>query len=65
MLFELLHTKPNCLSVTTYTDDQSLYDAVYSVKQTSEKHLLVDISATYKWLKEMKSQSHGLTKKNN
>ena len=73
MLSEPLHTKPNCLSITAYTDNQSLYDAVHSMKQTLEKHLVVDIhfytliyiSLPYKkWLKEMRSESHGLTKKN-
>ena len=45
MLTELLHTKPNCLSITAYTNNQSLYDTVHSMKQTLENHLLVDISA--------------------
>ena len=72
MLFELLHTKPNCLSITAYTDDQSLYGAVYSMKQTSEKRLLVDISTiqemverneiTVTWINKEKQLSEILTK---
>ena len=45
VLSELVHNEPNCLSITVYTDNRSLYDAVHSMKQTLEKRLLVDISA--------------------
>ena len=72
LLSELLHTKPNCLSITTYTDNQSLYEAVHSMKKTLEKHLLVDISATREmverneikvtWINKEKQLSDVLTK---
>ena len=72
MLSEPLHTKPNCLSITAYTDNQSLYDAVHSMKQTLEKHLVVDISAIQEmverneirvtWLNKEKQMSDVLTK---
>ena len=72
LLSELLHTKPNCLSITTYTDNQSLYEAVHSMKKTLEKHLLVDISATREmverneikvtWINKEKQLSDALTK---
>ena len=65
LLSEPLHTTHNCLSITTYTDNQSLYEAVHSVKKTLEKRLLVDISATREMVEKMRSKSHGLTKKNN
>ena len=45
LLSEPLHTEPNCLSITAYTDNQSLYGAAYSMKKTFKKHLLVDTSA--------------------
>ena len=45
MLSELLHTKPSYFSITAYTNNQSLYDAVNNMKQTLEKCLLIDISA--------------------
>ena len=33
------------MDIITYKDNQSLYDAVYSIKQTYEKRLIVDISS--------------------
>ena len=33
------------LEILAYTDNQSLYDAAHSMKQTLEKRLLVDISS--------------------
>ena len=33
------------LEILAYTDNQSLYDATHSMKQTLEKRLLVDISS--------------------
>ena len=33
------------LVILAYTDNQSLYDAAHSMKQTLEKRLLVDISS--------------------
>ena len=33
------------LEIVAYTDNQSLYDAAHSMKQTLEKRLLVDISS--------------------
>ena len=65
LLSEPLHIKHNCLSITTYTDNQSFYEAVHSMKKTLEKRLLVDISATREMVEKMRSKSHGLTKKNN
>ena len=72
LLSELLHTKPNCLSITAYTDNQSLYDAVHSMKYRLKKRLLVDISAiremvekngiTVTWIKKEKQLSDVLTK---
>ena len=72
LLSELLHTKPNCLSITAYTDNQSLYDAVHSMKCRLKKRLLVDISAiremvekneiTVTWIKKEKQLSDVLTK---
>ena len=45
LLSQLLHTEPKCLSITTYSDNQSLYDTLHSIKQTLEKRLLVDTSS--------------------
>ena len=45
LLSQLLHTEPKCLSITTYSDNQSLYHTLHSIKQTLKKHLLIDTSA--------------------
>ena len=44
---ELLYHDGKQLNIIAYTDNdnQSLYDAVHTLKQTLEKRLLVDISA--------------------
>ena len=72
LLPELLQTEPNCLSITAYTDNQSLYDAVHSMKQTLQKRLLVNISAIREmverneiivtWINKEKELSDVLTK---
>ena len=40
----LLHNEKQ-LNITTYTDNQSLYNSAHTLKQTLEKRLLLDISA--------------------
>ena len=81
LLSELLHTNISnlistepitSLSITVYTDKQSLYDAVHSPKQTLEKRLLIDISSiwemverneiTVTWISKEKQLSDVLTK---
>ena len=72
LLSEILHTQPNCLSITAYTDNQSVYDAVHSIKQTLVKCLLDTISAiqemverndiTVTWISKEKQLSDVLTK---
>ena len=42
---ELLYHDGKQLNIIAYTDNQSLYDAAHTLKQTLEKRLLVDISA--------------------
>ena len=37
LLSKLIHAERNSLSVTAYTDNKSLHDAVHSTKQTLEK----------------------------
>ena len=51
LLSELLHMESNCLSITVFTENKSLHDVVYSMKQTLEKCLLIDISATWEMVK--------------
>ena len=72
ILSEILPTQPNCLSITAYTDNQSLYDAVQSMKQTLEKCLFITISAIQEmverndiavtWISKEKQLSDVLTK---
>ena len=45
LISEIIYKNKIDLCITAYTDNQSLYDAVNSMKQTSEKRLLLDISA--------------------
>ena len=42
------------MSQLTYTNNQSLYDAVHSMKQTLQKQLIVDISLTCEMIKRNK-----------
>ena len=42
---EILYHDGKQLNIIAYTDNQSLYDAAHTLKQTLEKWLLVDISA--------------------
>ena len=42
------------MSQLTYTNNQSLYDAVHSMKQTLQKRLIVDISLTCEMIKRNK-----------
>ena len=42
---EILYHDGKQLNIIAYTDNQSLYDAAHTLKQTLEKRLLVDISA--------------------
>ena len=44
LISEIIYKDKIDLCITAYTDNQSLYDAVNSMKQTSEKRLLLDIS---------------------
>ena len=45
LLSELLFHDGKQLNIIAYTDNQSLYNAAHTSKQTLEKRLLVDISA--------------------
>ena len=45
LVSELLFHDGKQLNLTAYTDNQSLYDAAHTLKQTLAKRLLVDISA--------------------
>ena len=42
------------LDIITYTNNQSLYDAVHSMKQTLQKWLIVDISLICEMIKRNK-----------
>ena len=42
------------LDIITYTNNQSLYDAVHSMKQTLQKRLIVDISLICEMIKRNK-----------
>ena len=60
------------LDIKAYTDNQSLYDATHTMKQTLEKRLLVDISSICEmiernevqvtWISKEKQLSDILTK---
>ena len=45
LVSELLFHDERQLNIIAYTDNQSLYDAAHTLKQTLEKRLLVDVSA--------------------
>ena len=45
LVSEFLFNDGKQLNIIAYIDNQSLYDAVHTLKQTLEKQLLVDISA--------------------
>ena len=65
MLSELLHTKPSYFSITAYTNNQSLYDAVNNMKQTLEKCLLIDISTIQEMAGTNEITVTWINKKNN
>ena len=72
LISELLYHDGKLLDITAYTDNQSLYDAAHSTKQTLEKRLLVDIAAIREmierneinvaWIEKNKQISDVLTK---
>ena len=45
LVSELLFPDDKQLNIIAYTDNESLYHAVHTLKQTLEKRLLVDISS--------------------
>ena len=45
LISEIVSPDGKMLEILAYTDNQSLYDAAHSMKQTLEKRLLVDISS--------------------
>ena len=45
LLSELLAPKDTTFNVTDYTDNPTLFDTAHSMKQTLEKHLLINIAA--------------------
>ena len=45
LISEIVSPYGKMLDIVAYTDNQSLYDAAHSMKQTLEKRLLVDISS--------------------
>ena len=45
LLSELLAPKDTTFNVTDYTNNPTLFDTAHSMKQTLEKHLLIDIAA--------------------
>ena len=45
LVSEILPVDGSQLDIITYTDNQNLYDAVNSMKQTLEKRVIVDISS--------------------
>ena len=47
LVSEILQVDGSQLNIIAYTDNQSLYDAVHSMKQTFEKRLIVDISSIW------------------
>ena len=51
---ELLFYDGKQLNIIAYKDNQSLYDAAHTLKQTLEKQLLVDISAIRKMVEKNK-----------
>ena len=63
---------PGPVNIEALTDNQSLFDTIHSTKQTSEKRLIVDISAVREmsdrnelsvtWIKKEKQLSDVLTK---
>ena len=68
-----MNTKaPSPVNIEALTDNQSLFDTIHSTKQTSEKCLIVDISAVREmsdrnelsvtWIKKEKQLSDVLTK---
>ena len=68
-----MNTKaPSPVNIEALTDNQSLFDTIHSTKQTSEKRLIVDISAVREmsdrnelsvmWIKKEKQLSDVLTK---
>ena len=68
-----MNTKaPGPVNIEALTDNQSLFDTIHSTKQTSEKRLIVDISAVREmsdrnelsvtWIKKEKQLSDVLTK---
>ena len=59
LVLELLFHDRKQLNIIAYTDNQSLYDAAHTLKQTLEKRLLVDISAIREMVEKMKSTLHG------
>ena len=65
LLSEPLHTKCNCLIITVYTDNQSLYDAVHSMKQALEKCLLATISAIQEMVERNEITVTWIYKQNN
>ena len=76
MVFEIskrMNTNaPSPVNIEALTDNQSLFDTIHSTKQTSEKRLIVDISAVREmsdrnelsvmWIKKEKQLSDVLTK---
>ena len=72
LVSELLYHDGKLLDITAYTNNQSLYDAAHSTKQTLEKRLLVDNAAIREmierneinvaWIEKNKQISDVLTK---
>ena len=72
LLSELLAPKDTTFNVTDYTNNPTLFDTAHSMKQTLEKHLLIDIAAIREmteknamklvWMEKEKQISDVLTK---
>ena len=56
LLSELIYAERDSLSVTAYTDNQSLHNNLHSTKQTLQKRLIVDTSSLHEMVNRNEAQ---------